>query len=189
MNPSPVKLQVKNLFKIFGDNPKEALKLAKQGVDKETVFEKTGQALGVNNASFDVKEGEIFVVMGLSGSGKSTLVRLLNRLIEPTSGEVIVDGRDIASMSDEQLRELRRRDMSMVFQSFALMPHLTVLQNAAFGLELGGVNLTERLSRARKALEQVGLGAWFESYPHELSGGMQQRWDWRAPWRTIRPCY
>ncbi len=175
MNPSPVKLQVKNLFKIFGDNPKEALKLAKQGVDKETVFEKTGQALGVNNASFDVKEGEIFVVMGLSGSGKSTLVRLLNRLIEPTSGEVIVDGRDIASMSDEQLRELRRRDMSMVFQSFALMPHLTVLQNAAFGLELGGVNLTERLSRARKALEQVGLGAWFESYPHELSGGMQQR--------------
>lgn len=175
MQPSPVKVRVKNLFKIFGKNPKEALRLAREGVDKETVFEKTGQAVGVNDASFDVMEGEIFVVMGLSGSGKSTMVRLLNRLIEPTAGEVLVDGRDIASMSDEQLRELRRKDMSMVFQSFALMPHLTVLQNAAFGLELGGTPLNERLERAEQALQQVGLDAWGESFPHELSGGMQQR--------------
>ncbi|AKH19119.1 glycine betaine/L-proline ABC transporter ATP-binding protein ProV [Sedimenticola thiotaurini] len=175
MQQSPVKVRVKNLFKIFGKNTKEALRLARQGVDKETVFEKTGQAVGVNDASFDVMEGEIFVVMGLSGSGKSTMVRLLNRLIEPTAGEVLVDGRDIAAMSDEQLRELRRKDMSMVFQSFALMPHLTVLQNAAFGLELGGTPLNERLERAEQALQQVGLDAWGDSFPHELSGGMQQR--------------
>ncbi len=175
MTQSRVKLQVNNLFKIFGKNPKEALRMAKQGVDKQTIFDQTAHAVGVNNASFDVLEGEIFVVMGLSGSGKSTLVRLLNRLIEPTSGEVLVDGNDIAAMSDEQLRALRRRDMSMVFQSFALMPHLSVLQNAAFGLELAGTPLNERIERAQKALEQVGLEAWGDSFPHELSGGMQQR--------------
>ncbi|WP_428603677.1 glycine betaine/L-proline ABC transporter ATP-binding protein ProV [Sedimenticola sp.] len=175
MQQSPIKVQVNNLYKIFGKNPKEALRLAKEGVDKETIFDKTGHALGVNNASFDVREGEIFVVMGLSGSGKSTLVRLLNRLIEPTAGEVLVDGRNIAAMTDEQLRDLRRKDMSMVFQSFALMPHLSVLQNAAFGLELGGTPLNERLQRAEQALQQVGLEAWGGSFPHELSGGMQQR--------------
>lgn len=175
MQQPPVKVQVNNLFKIFGKNPQEALRLARQGMDKESIFDKTGHAVGVNDASFEVREGEIFVVMGLSGSGKSTMVRLLNRLIEPTAGEVLVDGRDIAAMSDEQLRDLRRRDMSMVFQSFALMPHLTVLQNAAFGLELGGTPLNERLQRAEQALQQVGLDAWGESFPHELSGGMQQR--------------
>lgn len=175
MQQRSVKLQVKNLFKIFGKSPRLALELAQQGVDKDQIFERTGQAVGVNDATFDVYEGEIFVVMGLSGSGKSTLVRLLNRLIEPTAGVVAVDGSDIAAMSDEQLRQLRRSDMSMVFQSFALMPHLTVLQNAAFGLELGGTPVKERLARAEEALEQVGLGAWVKSLPHELSGGMQQR--------------
>ncbi len=169
------KLVVKNLYKVFGDRPDEAMKLVKQGEDKETIFKRTGQTLGVIDASFSVNEGEIFVVMGLSGSGKSTLVRLLNRLIEPTAGQVLIDGRDIAAMDDETLRTLRRTELSMVFQSFALMPHMNVVDNTAFGLELGGMPETERRARAMEALEQVGLAQWAKSYPDELSGGMQQR--------------
>jgi glycine betaine/proline transport system ATP-binding protein len=169
------KVVVKNLYKIFGNHPQEALELLRKNVDKSEIFDRTGQTVGVCDASFAIHEGEIFVVMGLSGSGKSTLVRLLNRLIEPTAGQVLVDGRDIAAMNNEELLELRRKDMSMVFQSFALMPHMTVLQNAAFGLELGGVTRVEREQRAVAALDQVGLKAWSDSYPDELSGGMQQR--------------
>ncbi len=169
------KLVVKNLYKVFGDRPQEAMKLVAQGKDKETIFKQTGQTLGVIDASFTVNEGEIFVVMGLSGSGKSTLVRLLNRLIEPTSGQVLIDGRDIAAMDDETLRTLRRTEISMVFQSFALMPHMNVVDNTAFGLELGGMAEAERRARAMEALEQVGLAQWAKSYPDELSGGMQQR--------------
>ncbi|MCB1888564.1 MAG: glycine betaine/L-proline ABC transporter ATP-binding protein ProV [Rhodocyclaceae bacterium] len=169
------KLVVENLYKVFGDRPERAMALVAEGVDKNEIFERTGQTLGVNNASFEVFEGEIFVVMGLSGSGKSTLVRLLNRLIEPTAGQVLFDGTDIASMSDEALRELRRRQMSMVFQSFALMPHLTVLDNTAFGLMLAGEQEGVRHERAQAALAQVGLAQWANSYPDELSGGMQQR--------------
>ena len=169
------KLVVKNLYKVFGDRPREAMKLVEEGLDKAEIFSRTGQTLGVNNASFEVYEGEIFVVMGLSGSGKSTLVRLLNRLIEPTAGQVIVDGQDIAKMSDAELRDFRRKHMSMVFQSFALMPHLTVLDNTAFGLMLAGEPEDKRNQRAMVALEQVGLAQWAASYPDELSGGMQQR--------------
>jgi glycine betaine/proline transport system ATP-binding protein len=169
------KVVIKNLYKIFGEQPKEALKLLKQGIDKAEIFERTGQTVGVCDASFSINAGEIFVIMGLSGSGKSTLVRLLNRLIEPTDGQVLVDGRDIAAMDEHSLLELRRKDMSMVFQSFALMPHMTVAQNAAFGLELSGLPRQEREARALSALDQVGLKAWAESYPDELSGGMQQR--------------
>ena len=169
------KVVVKNLYKIFGEQPKQALELLKQGVDKEQIFERTGQTVGVCDANFVINEGEIFVIMGLSGSGKSTLVRLLNRLIEPSDGQVLVDGRDIAAMDDATLLELRRKDMSMVFQSFALMPHMTVGENAAFGLELAGIDRTERQQRALAALDQVGLQAWAESYPDELSGGMKQR--------------
>ena len=169
------KLVVQNLFKVFGDEPQRAIDLYNQGLGKDEVFESTGQTIGVCDANFAVQKGEIFVVMGLSGSGKSTLVRLLNRLIEPTAGKILVDGQDIAKMSDRELLELRRRQISMVFQSFALMPHLTVVQNAAFGLELAGIDPAERETRAREALEQVGLSAWSESYPGELSGGMQQR--------------
>ncbi|MEJ2453054.1 MAG: glycine betaine/L-proline ABC transporter ATP-binding protein ProV [Candidatus Thiodiazotropha sp.] len=169
------KVVVNNLYKIFGDEPKQALQLLKQGVAKEEIFDRTGQTVGVCDASFAINEGEIFVIMGLSGSGKSTLVRLLNRLIEPTAGQVLVDGRDIAAMDDKTLLELRRKDMSMVFQSFALMPHLSVGQNAAFGLELAGIDRSERERRALAALDQVGLKAWSNSYPDELSGGMQQR--------------
>jgi glycine betaine/proline transport system ATP-binding protein len=169
------KIEVKNLFKIFGPQPKKALSLLEQGLDKEAIFEKIETTVGVQDASFEILSGEIFVIMGLSGSGKSTMVRMLNRLIEPTAGQVFIDGEEIVSMSDNQLVKLRRKKMSMVFQSFALMPHMTVLQNAAFGLEMDGVDKQTREQRALEALEQVGLDAWAESMPDELSGGMQQR--------------
>ncbi|MDG4562101.1 MAG: glycine betaine/L-proline ABC transporter ATP-binding protein ProV [Candidatus Competibacter sp.] len=170
-----VKIAIRKLYKIFGDNPKVALPLLEQGVDKAKIFERTGQSVGVMNASFDIHEGEIFVIMGLSGSGKSTLVRLLNRLIEPTSGQILVDGEDIAVLPEEGLRNLRRRKMSMVFQSFALLPHINVIDNAAFGLELSAVPRATRYERALAALDQVGLKTYAESYPDELSGGMKQR--------------
>ncbi|MDX2481622.1 MAG: glycine betaine/L-proline ABC transporter ATP-binding protein ProV [Desulfuromusa sp.] len=170
-----VKLKIKNLYKIFGPQPKKAMKLLEQGLDKDEIFKKTETTVGVQNASFDIYTGEIFVIMGLSGSGKSTMVRMLNRLIEPTAGQVFIDGEDIVSMSNEQLVKMRRSKMSMVFQSFALMPHMTVLQNAAFGLEMDGVDKQTREARALQALEQVGLEAWAKSMPDELSGGMQQR--------------
>ena len=169
------KLEVKNLFKVFGPNPAKALALLDQGKEKDEIFKTTGMTVGVKDANLSIREGEIFVVMGLSGSGKSTLVRLLNRLIEPTRGEVLIDGENILNVSDEQLREVRRRKIAMVFQSFALMPHMNVLDNAAFGLELAGVELEERHKKAREALAQVGLEPHAESYPDELSGGMQQR--------------
>jgi len=175
MSGNSEKVVVQNLYKIFGDEPEKALELLRQGVDKDEIFDRTGQTVGVCDASFAINAGEIFVIMGLSGSGKSTLVRLLNRLIEPSAGQVLVDGQDIAAMNDDELLALRRNDMSMVFQSFALMPHLTVAQNAAFGLELAGVAPSEREPRALDALDQVGLKAWADSYPDELSGGMQQR--------------
>ncbi len=170
-----VKVAVRNLYKIFGPHPKQAMRLLEQGLDKNEIFEKTETTIGVQDASFDIFTGEIFVIMGLSGSGKSTMVRMLNRLIEPTTGQVLIDGEDIVSMSDEQLVKLRRAKLSMVFQSFALMPHMTVLQNAAFGLEMDGVDRETREARAMQALEQVGLEAWAQSRPDELSGGMQQR--------------
>ncbi len=169
------KVVVKNLFKIFGPDASRAFDLMDQGFGKEEIFAKTGLTVGVRDADFTVKSGEIFVVMGLSGSGKSTLVRMLNRLIEPTRGEVYLDGKNITKMNDKELNEVRRHNMSMVFQSFALMPHLTVLDNACFGLEVAGISKTERRDRAMAALEQVGLKPYSESYPQELSGGMQQR--------------
>lgn len=169
------KIVVKNLYKVFGDDPEQAMRLLREGRNKDEVFDRTGQSVGVNDASFTIHEGEIFVIMGLSGSGKSTVVRLLNRLIEPTAGQVLYDGRDIAALTPTELLELRRRDLSMVFQSFALMPHMSVLENTAFGLELSGVAEAERHQRAREALKQVGLDHHANSYPDELSGGMQQR--------------
>ena len=170
-----VKIEVKNLFKIFGPHPKKALALLKKGRTKDEIFEQTETTVGVQDASFEIRTGEIFVIMGLSGSGKSTMVRMLNRLIEPTAGEVLIDGENIVTMSDDQLVKLRRAKLSMVFQSFALMPHMSVLQNAAFGLEMDGVDKQLREKRALEALSQVGLEAWAESKPNELSGGMQQR--------------
>ncbi|MGC9456879.1 MAG: glycine betaine/L-proline ABC transporter ATP-binding protein ProV [Halothiobacillaceae bacterium] len=170
-----VKLSVRNLYKIFGEAPEQALKMSREGGDKDEILSRTGHTVGVRDATFDIMEGEIFVIMGLSGSGKSTLVRLLNRLIEPTAGQVILDGEDIATLDEPDLRYVRRRKVAMVFQSFALMPHLNVLDNVAFGLELAGQGRDARMARAREALAQVGLDAWENAYPDELSGGMQQR--------------
>ncbi|MGV3002950.1 glycine betaine/L-proline ABC transporter ATP-binding protein ProV [Vibrio sp. E150_018] len=169
------KLEVKNLYKVFGETPDEAFTLIDKGLDKDEIFEKTGLTVGVKDVSLSINEGEIFVIMGLSGSGKSTLVRLLNRLIEPTRGHVYLNGKDIAVISDEELRNVRRNNISMVFQNFALMPHMSVIENAAFGLELAGVDLDKRNDAARNALARVGLESQCESYPDELSGGMKQR--------------
>ncbi len=166
---------VESLYKVFGARPRHALALLEQGLSKAEIFDRTGMTIGVQNATFEINEGEIFVIMGLSGSGKSTLLRLLNRLIEPTAGKVLIEGRDVTRMGRSELIDVRRRKMAMVFQSFALLPHLSVWENAAFGLEVSGVDRDERKKRALQALEQVGLVANADSYPSELSGGMQQR--------------
>lgn len=166
---------IDQVFKVFGDQPDEALQLVRQGASKQEILASTECTIGVYDASFTIEAGEIFVIMGLSGSGKSTLVRMLNRLVEPTAGRILVDGNDINTLPDAQLRALRRKDISMVFQSFALLPHVTVLDNTAFGMELAGIPKAERHALARQALEQVGLAGYAASYPDELSGGMQQR--------------
>lgn len=170
-----VKIALRDVYKVFGDHPDRAMEMVRQGQGKDEIHAETGCTLGVNGANFDIMAGEIFVIMGLSGSGKSTLLRLLNRLIEPSSGAILVDGQDITRMSKRELTELRRRDMSMVFQSFALLPNRTVLDNAAFGLEVAGVGEAERHAKAMAALEGVGLAAYAQSRPDQLSGGMKQR--------------
>ena len=169
------KIVVKDVYKIFGPHPERALENLKAGATKTEIFEQTGMTVGVDNAAFSVYAGEIFVIMGLSGSGKSTLVRLLNRLIEPTAGRIVVNGQSVMEMKPDELMRFRRNTMSMVFQSFALMPHLSVLENAALGLKLAKVDKRKRGERAAQALEQVGLSGWENSYPDQLSGGMQQR--------------
>lgn len=168
-------IEVKELTKIFGRDPKRAIPLLDKGWSKEKIFEETRLTVGVNQASFSIEAGEIFVIMGLSGSGKSTLVRLLNRLIEPTSGQVLINGQDIVTLSQEKLREVRRKNISMVFQNFALFPNRTVLENVELGMEIQGMPKKEREEKARKALELVGLKGREHSRPRELSGGMQQR--------------
>lgn len=170
MNPI---LETRGLFKVFGEQPEQAFTLLEKGVGKDGILQKTGLTIGVNDVSLSIQAGEIFVIMGLSGSGKSTLVRLLNRLIEPTKGSVLLKGKDIAHISEQELREVRRKHISMVFQNFALMPHMTVLENAAFGLELAGIAVEERESTALAALKRVGLDAYAEAFPDELSGGMK----------------
>ena len=170
-----VKIKVQNLTKIFGNKPEQGIELLKQGLSKNEIMDKTGLAVGVNNASFEVEEGQFLVIMGLSGSGKSTLVRLVNRLIEPTSGSVIIDGNDITKMTADELRNLRRKKFAMVFQRFALFPHRTILKNVEFGLEIQGMEQSEREQKAREALDLVGLKGWEDSYPEHLSDGMQQR--------------
>lgn len=171
-----IKVEVKNLYKIFGPTPQKILSKIKNGaVSKKEILNETDHGIGVNNASFQVEEGEIFVVMGLSGSGKSTLIRCLNRLIEPTSGEVYIDNQNIVKYDIDKLREIRRKKISMVFQNFALLPHRTIEENVAFGLEVQGEKLEERNKKAVEALELVGLKGYEKSMPSELSGGMQQR--------------
>ncbi len=169
------RIEVKNLFKVFGDHPERALTMLKQGGTKDEVMEKLGNPVGVADVSFDVKQGEIVVIMGLSGSGKSTLVRCINRLFEPTEGQIIVDGTDVIGLSPDDLMEFRRSKFGMVFQNFALFPHRRVVQNVEFGLEVQREEPQEMRKKAMEALEMVGLKGWEESYPSELSGGMQQR--------------
>ncbi|MBU3131006.1 glycine betaine/L-proline ABC transporter ATP-binding protein [Clostridium gasigenes] len=170
-----LKIEVKGLTKIFGKNPKQGLKLLQEGKTKEEILKETGMTIGVNQASFEVHSGEIFVIMGLSGSGKSTLVRLINRLIEPNAGSVLVDGDDLAKMDKNKLRETRRKKVSMVFQGFGLFPHRTVWENAGFGLEIQGMDKKEIKEKSIESLKLVGLAGYEEQYPSQLSGGMKQR--------------
>ena len=172
---SDPKIKVDSLVKIFGKTPREGLKLLREGHDRDAIQEKTGNVVGVGGVSFEIQQGELFVIMGLSGSGKSTLIRCLNRLIEPTSGQVIVDEEDIAHVDAQRLREVRRTKMAMVFQKFALFPHLTVAENTEYGLNVRGIDDQKRRQKALETLEIVGLHKWADRYPSELSGGMQQR--------------
>ena len=170
-----VKLTAKNVSKLFNDDDGEGARRLAAGESKEDIFKATGVTVGIDNVSFDVNEGEIFVIMGLSGSGKSTIVRTLNGLIPPTSGQIIIDNVDVASCDKETLRDVRRKKITMVFQHFALFPHKTIIDNVAFGLKLKGMGKEERHELARASLAKVGLEAYANSYPSQLSGGMQQR--------------
>lgn len=173
-----IRVSVRNLWKVFGPRGNQVLEADggwAQRASRAEVQEKTGHVIGVRDVSFDVRVGEVFVVMGLSGSGKSTLIRCLIRLIEPTRGRIEIDGENILDFTDEQIIQLRRRKTGMIFQHYGLFPHRTVLDNAAYGLEVQGMGRETRYARARAALEQVGLRGWDEAYPDELSGGMQQR--------------
>lgn len=169
------RLQIQNLYKIFSATPEAALQILANGGDKNTVFEKLGAVVGLNNVSLSVPQGAMYMVMGLSGSGKSTLARCINRLNEPSAGKILLDGRDIVALGDDDLREVRRTRISMVFQHFALLPNQRVIENVEFGLKLRGVSPQERRRRADQVLNVVGLGRWGYHYPHELSGGMRQR--------------
>lgn len=169
------KIVVKNLYKIFGNNPKRAFKMLEDGMGKDEILEKSGLTVGIEDANFEVEEGETFVIMGLSGSGKSTVVRCMNRIIEPTSGEILLGGKDILKMNKKELLNTRRNTLSMVFQNFALLPNRTVLANTEYGLEVKGLPSEERKEKAMRSLEIVGLKGYENSYPGHLSGGMKQR--------------
>ncbi|MBW7975247.1 glycine/proline betaine ABC transporter ATP-binding protein OpuAA [Bacillus velezensis] len=175
LDEKPIKIKVENVSKVFGKQTKKAIQMLSSGKNKKEILKATGSTVGVNKANFDVYDGEIFVIMGLSGSGKSTLVRLLNRLIEPTAGNIYIDGDMITNMSKDQLREVRRKKISMVFQKFALFPHRTILENTEYGLELQGVDKKEREQKALDSLKLVGLEGFEHQFPDQLSGGMQQR--------------
>ena len=169
------KIEVKNIYKIFGDHPERILPMVRDGATKEEVRDETDHTVGLDNVSLSIKEGEIFVCMGLSGSGKSTLIRHINRLIDPTSGAVTVDGVDVLELNHNELLEFRKHSMSMVFQRFGLFPHKTIIENVAFGLEVQKIPADERDETARMQIESVGLQGFEDQYPAQLSGGMQQR--------------
>ena len=168
-------VSVRNIYKLFGGESETALDMARQGAGKEEIQEATDSVLALADVSFDAQEGEIFVVMGLSGCGKSTLIRCINRLIDPTDGEIWIESRDVLAMDEEELREVRRNSIAMVFQHYGLLPHRTVLDNVALGLELRGTASQDRKDRALDALETVGLAGWETSMVSECSGGMKQR--------------
>jgi glycine betaine/proline transport system ATP-binding protein len=169
------RLSCRDLWKVYGPKAERIVGSPDAELPRAELLEKTGCVAAVRGVSFDVAEGEVFVVMGLSGSGKSTLVRMINRLHDPTAGQVLIDGEDVLAVSDERLRELRRRTISMVFQHFGLLPHRRLVDNVAFGLEIQGVDRETRVRRANEVLEAVGLGGLGNAFPDELSGGMQQR--------------
>ncbi len=169
------KIEIKNIYKIFGTDPASVLPMVQKGASKEEVLEETGHTVGLDNVSISIEEGETFVCMGLSGSGKSTLIRHINRLIDPTHGEVIVNGTNVIDLNENQLIDFRKNEMSMVFQRFGLFPHKTVIQNVAYGLEIQGKKLEERNEIAMQQIKAVGLLGFENQYPSQLSGGMQQR--------------
>jgi len=169
------KIEINNVYKIFGNNPNSILPMVKDGATKEQVLEETGHTVGLDNVSLKIEEGETFVCMGLSGSGKSTLIRHLNRLIDPTDGEILIEGTNVMSLNTESLIDFRRHKMSMVFQRFGLFPHKTVLQNVGYGLEMQGIEENKRNSVAMDKIQAVGLNGFENQFPAQLSGGMQQR--------------
>tara|TARA_B100000963_G_scaffold259774_1_gene228062 strand:+ start:885 stop:1910 length:1026 start_codon:yes stop_codon:yes gene_type:complete len=169
------KIEINNIYKIFGDDPDSVMDMVKNGSTKDEVLEQTGHTVGLDNVSLNIEEGETFVCMGLSGSGKSTLIRHLNRLIDPTAGEILIDGENVMSFNPEQLIDFRRHKMSMVFQRFGLFPHKTVMQNVGYGLEMQGKSEEERDKIAMEKIEAVGLNGFENQFPNQLSGGMQQR--------------
>jgi len=168
-------IEVRDLYKIFGSKPLGVVRELEKGGTKTDILQKSRHTVALQNVSLEIEKGETFVIMGLSGSGKSTFVRCLNRLIEPTSGKIWVDGKNVLAFDDDELRDFRRHKMNMVFQRFGLLPHRTVIENVSFGLEICGMGSEERLAEAKRWIEIVGLKGWEESYPDELSGGMQQR--------------
>ncbi|MCE2517981.1 MAG: glycine betaine/L-proline ABC transporter ATP-binding protein [Alphaproteobacteria bacterium] len=172
---SDIKVSIKNLYKIFGADPKPMVAKVEGGMSKAELLEKHGHVLGLKDVNIDIKAREIQVIMGLSGSGKSTLIRHINRLIEPTAGEIVVDGQNVLDMSEDELLEFRRFRASMVFQKFGLLPHRTVAQNAAYGLTIQGSDKNEALERSQRWIDRVGLSGFENHYPAQLSGGMQQR--------------
>ena len=169
------KIEINNIYKIFGNKPDSIMPMVQDGATKDEVLEQTGHTVGLDNVSLNIEEGETFVCMGLSGSGKSTLIRHLNRLIDPTAGEILIDGENVMSFNPEQLIDFRRHKMSMVFQRFGLFPHKTVMQNVGYGLEMQGKAEEERDKVAMEKIEAVGLNGFENQFPNQLSGGMQQR--------------
>lgn len=169
------KIDVRNVFKVFGSREKEVMALIRDGKSKDEVLAKTGCVVGINDLSLSIRAGEVFVIMGLSGSGKSTLVRHLNRLIDPTSGQILVDGEDILDYDMPALRQFRRHKISMVFQNFGLLPHRNVLENVAYGLKVRGESQAQCDERARHWVSVVGLQGYEQAFVHQLSGGMRQR--------------
>ena len=169
------KIEINNVYKIFGNNPKSVLPMVKDGATKEEILDKTGHTVGLDNVSLKIEEGETFVCMGLSGSGKSTLIRHLNRLIDPTDGDILIEGTNVMSLNKESLIDFRRHKISMVFQRFGLFPHKTVIQNVGYGLEMQGKSEEERNKTSMEKIEAVGLTGFENQYPNQLSGGMQQR--------------
>ena len=170
-----ITVSCRNVWKVYGPKAERIVGSPDADLPRGELLEKTGCVAAVRDVSFDVVPGQVFVVMGLSGSGKSTLVRMINRIHDPTAGQVLIDGEDVLKLDDERLREVRRRKISMVFQHFGLLPHRRILDNVAFGLEIQGRDKQERLATAEQVIEKVGLGGWANAFPDELSGGMQQR--------------